>query len=286
MRSSGKAVQSLSLYGAAGIASYGWALGRLLHFSSRPYLPLWAAGALFVYNMDRLKTDPSDAINTPLRKSRCSRLRPVVAGLAALAACALVVLPILARDWIALALTAGGAVVCLGYSVPLLGFRLKDVPLLKTFFAPALVAASYFILPLPRVGMPRHPAYYLLAAGWTSVFLLFNMMLCDLRDVDGDRRMRTLSLPVVIGAAWTLRALVGLLAILGLLTWATASEATRGNAPLWYALGAASVLYLGGLWFGARKPRPEFFYEWWVEGMLFLPCLAVLTAGAITSRWI
>ena len=270
------AIQTLSFYGAAGIASYGWALGRLLHFSSRPYVALWFSGALFVYNMDRLKADPSDAINTPRRSRQSRRLRPAAAVVAGAAACALILLPAMAGDWITLLLTAGGGAVCLGYSVPFLGFRLKDVPLLKTFFAPTLVTAAFFILPLPRHGMPPRLPYYLLAAAWTWVFLLFNMTLCDLRDLEGDRRMRTRSLPVVIGPEWTRRMLGALLAALLALTFFTARSAPPGKAQAWNELGAVSILYLGCLLVSARKTRSECFYEWWVEGMLFLPSLAVL----------
>ena len=88
--------------------------------------------------------------------------------------------------------------------------------------------------------------------------------------------MRTRSLPVVIGPEWTRRMLGALLAALLVLTFFTARSAPPGKAPVWTELGAGSVLYLGCLLAGARKPRPEYFYEWWVEGMLFLPSLAVL----------
>jgi len=271
------AIHTLSLYGAAAIASYGWALGRLLHFPTRPYLPLWFAGALFVYNIDRLKADPSDKVNTPRRYRESLRLRPAGALAAALAACALILLPIFSRDWVSLLLTAGGGIVCLSYSVPFLGFRLKDVPLLKTFFAPTLVTAAYFVLPRQGAGTAASAMpYHLLAAGWTWVFLLFNMILCDLRDLEGDRRMRTRSLPVTIGARWTLRTLGGLLGALAILSLFTAWRAPPEKALLWEELGAVSVLYLGGLLAAARKPKPESFYEWWVEGMLFLPALVVL----------
>jgi 4-hydroxybenzoate polyprenyltransferase len=168
--------------------------------------------------------------------------------------------------------------------VPFLGFRLKDVPLLKTFFAPTLVAAAYFILPLPRMGMAERGLGYPLAAGWTWVFLLFNMILCDLRDMDGDRRMGTRSLPVTIGPEWTLRMLAVLLGVLALLTVVVAWEAPPEKAMVWKELGAASVLYLGCLLAAARKPKQEHFYEWWVEGMLFLPAL-IEGANALRSRY-
>jgi hypothetical protein len=43
-------------------------------------------------------------------------------------------------------------------------------------------------------------------------------------------------------------------------------------------LSPAMVLWLGSLLAALRKPRPESFYECWVEGILFLPPLAVALA--------
>src|SRR5438093_5414954 len=103
-----RALHTLHLYGALGIVSFGWALSRLLHFSCERYVPPWFAGALFVYNMDRLKRDPADAINTPRRIENSERLRKISAVIAALAAAALILIPIAARDWLMLVLTVAG----------------------------------------------------------------------------------------------------------------------------------------------------------------------------------
>ena len=81
-----RAVHALHLYGALGIATFGWSLGHWAGFSSARLLPLWLAGALVVYNLDRLKRDPADAINTPARVARHARLRPWSGLLAALGA--------------------------------------------------------------------------------------------------------------------------------------------------------------------------------------------------------
>jgi hypothetical protein len=37
-----------------------------------------------------------------------------------------------------------------------------------------------------------------------------------------------------------------------------------------------STAYLAGLLLALRRPRTEAFYEWWVEGLLFLPALVEL----------
>ena len=86
------------------------------------------------------------------------------------------------------------------------------------------------------------------------------MILCDLRDLEGDRATGIRTLPVLLGPAKTFRALVALLAVTGSLALA------NGWLP-------AGVLYCAGLLVALRKPQSEAFYEWWVEGMLFVPAV-------------
>jgi hypothetical protein len=38
-------------------------------------------------------------------------------------------------------------------------------------------------------------------------------------------------------------------------------------------------IYLGGMLLAVRRPRSERFYEWIVEGMLFLPAIAICIGG-------
>ena len=67
LRDALRPVHALHIYGAVGIAVFGWSLGRWAGFASGRLLPLWLAGALVVYNLDRLKRDPADCVNTPER---------------------------------------------------------------------------------------------------------------------------------------------------------------------------------------------------------------------------
>src|SRR5437870_1636047 len=116
-RKSLAAIETLHFYGAAGIVCFGWAMSRLLHFDCARYAALWFAGALLVYNIDRLKRDPADAINLPGRSERSARLRRVSAWIAAVSACVLAAIPVAMRDWLVLALTTAGGFVCVNYSV-------------------------------------------------------------------------------------------------------------------------------------------------------------------------
>ena len=272
-------LQTLSFYGAMAIASFGWALGRLLGFPTGSYLPLWCAASLFVYNVDRLKSDPADSVNIPRRHRESLRLRGFAAAVAIASGVALLLIPLLERDWMTLALAAGGGAVCFNYSVPLFGFRLKDIPLIKTFFAPTLVCAAYFALPMIHGLLRANSAFLLFLIVWTWFFLLFNMVLCDLRDIKGDKQTRTLSVPVVLGANRTSTLLTSILIILALLGIAIWHEAPADRKAFCVALCSVSPVYLGFLAAAVRPTSAEAFYEWWVEGMIFIPALLTLASG-------
>ena len=269
-------LHTLCIYGALGITAFGWALGRLLGWDAAPWMPLWFCAALLVYNADRLRRDPADSLNIPLREAASARLR--VLSFIVLAASALVLLglPILRRDWLTLALVLGGALICLNYSIPLFGFRFKDVPLLKTFFAPTIVTASVLGLPWLHLRPGSiDPGTLALTALRSWSFLLFNMIICDLRDRAGDEACGIRSLPVVLGEKGTRRllaALLGGIEVLALSAYALASDTHRAS---WAIICLLGPMYLGGLLLAVRRPRSERFYEWVVEGMLFLPAIAV-----------
>ena len=273
-----ESLHALSLYVAAGITSFGWALCRLAGWDARPWLPLWFCAALLIYNADRLWSDPADVWNLPRRTAASARLRSPAAALTVLAALVLILLPIMRRDWITLALALCGAIVSLNYSRPLLGFRFKDAPLLKTFFAPTIVAAALIGLPWIHEGSPASGAAFGMIALRAWTLLLFNMTLCDLRDIAGDRRTGIVSLPVALGEKRTRTLLWLLLATIEALALATLWQSPASLATPWRVVALASPLYLGGILFAIRRPRSERFYDWWVEGILFLPALAVLVA--------
>jgi hypothetical protein len=134
--------QTLCFFVAAGIASFGWAICHLLGWPAAPYLPLWFCSALLIYNADRLRRDPADALNIPRRAAASARSRKLSLAVLAGAVVVLVGLPIVRGDWLTLGLIAAGTPVCLGYSAPIFGIRFKDVPLLKTLFAPTIVSVA------------------------------------------------------------------------------------------------------------------------------------------------
>ncbi|HSI12889.1 MAG TPA: UbiA family prenyltransferase, partial [Chthoniobacter sp.] len=110
-------------------------------------------------------------------------------------------------------------------------------------------------------------------------FLMFNMIVCDLRDRAGDAACGIRSLPVMLGdkgTRWLLFALLVGIEALGLGKWLLSTDAHRGA---WGMMSLFAPLYLGGILLAVRRPRSERFYEWIVEGMLFMPAIAVLIGG-------
>ena len=141
--------------------------------------------------------------------------------------------------------------------------------------AVGVVVLAILALPLAHETWPRNLGVLLFTAIWAWGYLLCNMLMCDLRDIKGDRRTGVVSLPVRLGRPathrliWILVACTGGLAIL---LAALPGSSARWIWALWGILGSA---YVGGLAFAVRQKRPESFYEWWVEGMLFLPAVVV-----------
>jgi len=267
-------VHVLHVYGAVGIAVFGWSLGRFAGFASGKLLPLWVAGALVVYNLDRLKADPADTINTPERVRWHGMLRRWSWLLTAAGAAVLVLWPLWIRNGGLLLLTALGLPLSLSYSFPLpgpgfMGFkrfrRIKDVPVLKTLFAPLVVLTAVLAPPILLQGLAVGPPL-LLAAGWSWSLLMFNMLLCDMRDMEGDRAAGTKSLPVLLGGAWTQ----------GLLWLLIGGGAACALMHGWPILAWTTAALMAPLALAARRRQTEAFYEWLAEGTLFLPALVEL----------
>jgi len=258
-------VHALHIYGAVGIAVFGWSLGQWAGFASGKLLPLWLAGALVVYNLDRLKRDPADSANTPERVGWHGLLRRWSWLATAAGAAVLVLWPLWLGDGGLLLLTILALPLSLSYSFPLLGPRLKDIPVLKTLFAPLVVLTAVLAPPILLQGLAVSPQL-LLAAAWSWCLLMFNMVLCDLRDIDGDRSAGTRSLPVLLGETRTQ----------ALLWFLIAAAAACAFAHQWPILGCATAVALIPLALAAKRRRSEAFYEWLAEGTLFLPALVEL----------
>lgn len=221
----------LEVVGGLAVTCQGWVSCHLTGSPWLPSAPLWLGGYLLVYNLDRLHYDPADQENTPTRFLYRESLRSKRLLLIWLSAAVLVGWPAITGRWwlippIALAI---GALQYYSRPVPLVRKRLKDLPVLKTFIAPLLIAAVLVLWPRLELGRSLG-SKEILVFSWCFIILSINSISFDLRDIRGDRRNGTRTLPVLLGANWS-TVLLGTLALVATLM-----------SPLLGLRGAANVL--------------------------------------------
>jgi 4-hydroxybenzoate polyprenyltransferase len=267
---------------AVGIAGFGVAVCLLIGLDLAYFPILWLAGGLLVYNIDRGYGCDADAANTPRRMQHGRQFAQARAAAIIIAAISLLAAPIVARDWHVLALMLAGALCCVNYSVHVPGFtrRWKDVPVAKSLFPPLAITVALLAPPLAAAAQWPSADQLLLWAAWVYACLLFNVVLFDLRDLDGDRTAGTRTLAVVLGRR---RTNVFLAALLGSITMLSLALCRLHPAPLLALVSAGVVAYfLAVLALQTRQRPAEWFYEWCVDGGLLLPGAAILllrTAG-------
>ena len=237
-------VYLLEVVGGLAVTCLGWVS---CYLTGTPWLhsaPLWLSGYLLVYNLDRLHCDPADRVNTPARFLNRESLRSKRLLLIWLSAAILVGWPVITGRWWLIPLLGFVIVALQFYSrpAPLVQKRLKDLPVLKTFIAPLLIAAVLVLWPVLEVGRTIS-SREILVFFWCFIILSVNSVSFDLRDIEGDLRNGTRTLPVLLGANWS----TFLLAALALLaTLMTPLLGLRGPAnvllPCSLLLGAGSIV--------------------------------------------
>jgi 4-hydroxybenzoate polyprenyltransferase len=229
---------------------------------------------LLVYNLDRLHYDPADRENTPTRFLYRESLRPKRLILIWLSVIALVGWSALTGRWWLIPPLALVIAALQFYSRPLpyIRKRLKDLPVLKTFIAPLLIAAVLVLWPVLELRRNLGTREILIFF-WCLIILCVNSLSFDLRDIQGDLRLGTRTAAVLLGANWSVVSL-GALALLATLM-----------SPLLGLRGAAGVLVPSslvvgvGLIFWAFFSHAEAITLSFVADLLFfLPALALLVA--------
>jgi 4-hydroxybenzoate polyprenyltransferase len=204
-------VYLLEVVGGVAVTCLGWVCCRL---TGSPWLrsaPLWLGGYLLVYNLDRLHYDPADQLNTPTRFLHRESLRSKRLLLIWLSAATLAGWPAITGRWwlIPPIVLAIAALQFYSRPAPLLRKRLKDLPVLKTFIAPILIADVLVLWPVLEVRTSLG-AKEILVFFWCFVILSVNSISFDLRDIQGDRQNGTRTLPVLLGANWSTVLIVAL----------------------------------------------------------------------------
>jgi 4-hydroxybenzoate polyprenyltransferase len=271
-KSSLVSIYLLELVGACGITALGGVACAILSIDWSRSAPLWFAGYLLVYNADRLYLDPADRLNTPLRTRWAARLRGWRIVLVSLSAGIVIIWPVLTqRFWLLFPLAAVFGILCF-YSrpIPSAGFRLKDLPFLKSLLAPIVIATVLVLWPVWESGSNLREKVWLVFF-WILLILTINALVCDYRDIEGDKLAGTLTIPVLLGQRRTRRLLMALAASLVLLSIALCRIGLACPLmPVFLAIGTLILLY-------ALRCRPHpLLISLIADVLLFLPALAEL----------
>ena len=199
----------LELVGASAVTALGCVACTILGIDWSRSAPLWFAGYLLVYNADRLYVDPADRLNTPLRTSWGARLRVCRLVLVSLSAGILGVWPlVIGRRWLVFSLALSFGALCF-YSRPIpgAGFRLKDLPYLKSLLAPTVIAMVLVLWPALESGNGLQQKIWLVFP-WVFLILTINALVFDYRDIAGDTSTGTKTIPVLLGHRGTRKLLL------------------------------------------------------------------------------
>jgi len=237
----------LELVGATAVTSLGWAACQILKIDWIPFGPLWFAGYLFVYNLDRLYPDPADPMNVPVRSRKTAELRSARISLIMLASLVLIAWPLLVGPWWLVLAMAFGVALLQFYSRPIpgVGHRFKDLPYLKSLFVPGIIAGVLVVWPcLENARSFRFKECFVFLL--CLLVLTINSLVFDYRDVAGDAALGTGTLPVRMGRKNTIclllvlvLALIGVswsLGVSGLVSQATPAVLAGGGAGLLLSL--------------------------------------------------
>jgi 4-hydroxybenzoate polyprenyltransferase len=232
--------------GAAAVTSLGWEACRILKLDWIRSAPLWFAGYVLVYNLDRLYPDPADPMNVPVRWRKTLELRSARICLVLICSLVLIIWPVLTgRWWLVLAL--GLAVVLLQfYSRPIPGIcrRIKDLPYIKSVSVPGLIAGALVIWPCLEDGRPLQAKEWFVFL-WCLLVLTINSLIFDYRDIPGDAAFGTRTLPVQLGRRNTIYLLLALvMATVGVSGWLAANAFVSAATPVVMIGGCAGLFLL------------------------------------------
>jgi len=160
----------LELVGATAVTSLGWAACQILKIDWTPFAPLWFAGYLFVYNLDRLYPDPADPMNVPVRSRKTAELRSARISLILLASLVLIAWPLLVGPWWLVLAMAFGVALLQFYSRPIpgVGTVSRICPILSRSLCPGLSLAFWSFGPAwkTREASGSRSASYFSCACW------------------------------------------------------------------------------------------------------------------------
>jgi 4-hydroxybenzoate polyprenyltransferase len=257
----------LELIGATAVTSLGWAACGILRIDWIPSAPLWFAGYLLVYNLDRLYQDPADRVNTPVRAGKSEELQRFRVCLVVLSATVLLVWPLLtSRWWLVLAeISIVGLLYFYSRPIPRLGFRLKDIPYIKSLIAPGLIAGILVVWPCVENGRSFRWKESVIFV-WCLLALTINSLVFDYRDIEGDTMVGTRTIPLRLGRRNTV-----LLLLILTTAWIAVSGWLEGRGLVRPLMPAVLTGGSAGLLFALTTPLSPITISMLADLVLILP---------------
>ncbi|HUV53858.1 MAG TPA: UbiA family prenyltransferase [Candidatus Krumholzibacteriaceae bacterium] len=247
------------------------AFGSLLYgLEIKPTILLIAFLATFsVYNMNRVTDRVEDSINRPRAASR-SILFFLVPSIIASASCLLLSASVGAQ---ALSVIVTSFIASIFYSVKLSPSipRLKEILGLKS----VLVAFSWGFTGalLPASSQAVDAAKIVMAFTYIFIQILVNTILCDVRDMDGDRASGVKTLPLALGLSATKKLLfiVNTFMFPWLLYCLTQGLFQKYLPALFFGMGYGYLI----IWAFSRKGCNRLLIELTVDGE-WIPLVALM----------
>lgn len=257
-----EAFESLFFYGASGIVALGYYINSVASAAVGYYPILWFCGGLLVYNVDRFIPDPADRINAP-RRAHLAKTRLVIIGAALLA---LLLAPILHGDWVTLGAVTVGLVGAPFYSVAIPGFRrrVKEFPLCKAV-APPLIILLTLTIPIwntpSTIGMNKKAIFVGIQL---FIGLIINVLLFDHHDRTGDRTTGVTTFANQMQPELFFKFTI-VLWMIGFVGWLLVPSLET----------IALSMYILVLIVACKSGQSRRFYQWAVDGLLFVPLAVV-----------
>jgi 4-hydroxybenzoate polyprenyltransferase len=175
--------------------------------------------------------------------------------------------------------------ISLGYTVPCIPWkgkliRLRDLPGIKIFLISLVLGLTTVLLPVLATDsflvLPRTLLYFVFLR---RIFFIFAITIpFDIRDMEYDRQSGTMTIPLLLGVPKSRN--MALLALTLFMLSGIFQYFYFGNIGLPYLLALIlSAMVSGWVIMRSQKSRPDYYYSFYLEGMMLLQCLLIFAGN-------
>lgn len=258
-----------------------WGLSGLLSYSVQPIdwviVPMLATST---YQMNRLSDFEEDRFNDPEDAGLATQNRNAILMTCYGSGAGALVLGLLFSNIAGIALIIGLLLLGYLYSFPTIGrdptLRIKDIFIGKNLAPATGWAATVVLYPVVNIDVSLDPTFFLcLSTIFVGSFLL--EVICDVRDLEGDRQADVQSIPVRLGLAKTKLILNLINSASGLVVLTAVSLGLLPPPWIMFVLNSALVAGVANLYFTALASNRLISHA-----LIFFQIVLVCILGIIT----